>query len=126
MHCVSDFPISTLRWFNRAQWQTTDRCLTEIALSPAAVNLKQCRDLNKRDRCVSFGVIPRNVDHRSAATAPTDIVGSVVVATAIADAGVPFVERRRKLPNRELLRNRHSVLRKFVQCRPIYCVTPDS
>ena len=46
MRCVSDFPISTLRWFNRAQWQTTDRCVTEIALSPAAINLKQFRDLS--------------------------------------------------------------------------------
>jgi hypothetical protein len=46
MRCVSDFPISTLRWFNRAQWQTTVRCVTEIALSPAAINLKQCRDLS--------------------------------------------------------------------------------
>ena len=46
MLCVSDFPISTLRWFNRAQWQTTDCCVTEIALSLAAINLKQCRDLS--------------------------------------------------------------------------------
>jgi hypothetical protein len=46
MRCVSDFPTSTLHWFNRAQWETTDRSVTALALSPAAINLKQCRDLS--------------------------------------------------------------------------------
>ena len=30
----------------RAQWETTDRSVTALALSPAAINLKQCRDLS--------------------------------------------------------------------------------
>jgi hypothetical protein len=40
MRCVSDFLTSTLRWFNRAQWQMTDRSVTALGVSPAAINLK--------------------------------------------------------------------------------------
>src|SRR5262249_39141468 len=45
---------------------------------------------------VSFGIVPGNVDHRSAATAPAFIGGLVAVAAATGRARIPFVEGHRK------------------------------
>src|SRR5262249_20678914 len=41
---------------------------------------------------VSFGIVPGNIDHRSAATAPAFIGGLVAVAAAIGRARIPFIE----------------------------------